>query len=402
MVDLSRVRLSGPLVAYVHGFAVWLAGRGYPPSSVVYHVRRMAHVSRWMVAHGVEVGAVDSGVVEAFLGVLPAGRRVPRLRPGAFQPTWEYLRVIGAVPPAEPRRPCSAVDVLLERYAGYLAVERGLADATIRRNQDLVRPFLVGLEREGRTVGTMTAGDVTGFMLLTARRQPSSASRAATALRSLLRFLHVEGVIEAEPAAAVPTVARRRLAGLPKALTSTQVAALLASCDRATVVGRRDLAILTVLSRLGLRAGEVARLLLDDIDWRRGEIAVTGKGNRQERLPLPADVGSVVVSYLSDGRPDTAVREVFICAKAPHRPMTRITVTNVVATAARKAGLGTVHAHRLRHSAATAMLRGGASLDEIGQVLRHHHALTTMIYAKVDVEALRTVARRWPGSGAAA
>jgi integrase/recombinase XerD len=167
-------------------------------------------------------------------------------------------------------------------------------------------------------------------------------------------------------------------------------------------VGRRDLAVLTVLSRLGLRAGEAAALRLDDIDWRQGEITVTGKGSRQDRLPLPADVGSVVVAYLRDGRPRTGHREVFLCARAPHRGMSRGAVTNVAARAARKAGLGTVHAHRLRHSAATAMLDAGGSLSEIGQVLRHRHVLTTAIYAKVDIVALRSVARPWPGPGAAA
>jgi len=190
--------------------------------------------------------------------------------------------------------------------------------------------------------------------------------------------------------------ARPRLAGLPMALTSEQVAALLACCDQATVVGRRDLAILTVLSRLGLRAGEVARLRLDDVDWRRAEITVVGKGSRHERLPLPADIGAVVVSYLTAGRPDTTAREVFVRARAPFRAMSPGAVTRLVARVASKAGLGTVYAHRLRHSAATAMLSNGASLAEIGQVLRHLDPQTTAAYAKVDVEALRTVARPWP------
>ena len=190
--------------------------------------------------------------------------------------------------------------------------------------------------------------------------------------------------------------------GLPRALAGGQVAALLASCDLGTVVGRRDLAVLTVLSRLGLRAGEAARLRLDHIDWRRGEITVWGKGGRCDRLPLSADVGQAIVSYLASGRPRTDHREVFICARAPYRAMSRGAVTNVVASAARKAGLGTVHAHRLRHSAATAMLGAGAPLSEIGQLLRHRSALTTAIYAKVDIAGLRTVARPWPVSEAAA
>lgn len=194
-----------------------------------------------------------------------------------------------------------------------------------------------------------------------------------TALRSLLRYLHVAGITPVGLGTAVPTVVGRKLAGLPKALPADQVAALLASCNPNTEVGQRDTAILTVLSRLGLRIGEVAGLLLEDIDWRNGELAVTGKGQRTERLPLPADVGQAVVSYLTGWRPKASAREVFLCVCAPHRGMSRNAVTNVVARAARRAGLGVMHAHRLRHSAATAMLGAGASLAEIGQVLRHQH-----------------------------
>jgi site-specific recombinase XerD len=219
-----------------------------------------------------------------------------------------------------------------------------------------------------------------------------------TALRSLLRYLQVAGVTPVGLGTAVPTLARWKLTGLPKALPADQVAALLASCDLTSEVGQRDTAILTVLSRLGLRIGEVAGLRLEDIDWRNGELAVTGKGRRTERLPLPADVGRAIVAYLTGSRPRTSARHVFLCVCAPHGPMARNTVTNVVARAARRAGLGVIHAHRLRHSAATAMLTAGASLAEIGQVLRHRHALTTTIYAKVDVGSLRQVARRWPAS----
>jgi site-specific recombinase XerD len=173
---------------------------------------------------------------------------------------------------------------------------------------------------------------------------------------------------------------------------------LLASCDPATAVGRRDVAILTLLARLGLRAGEVAALRLEDIDWRRGEITVVGKGNRHERLPLPVDVGEALVSYLNGSRPaTTADREVFLGPRAPHRALTRGAVTQLVARAARRCGLGTIYAHRLRHTAATTMLRAGASLEEIGLVLRHRHALSTAGYAKVDHERLRELARPWPG-----
>lgn len=173
---------------------------------------------------------------------------------------------------------------------------------------------------------------------------------------------------------------------------------MLGSCDSATATGRRDLAILTMLARLGLRAGEVAALALDDIDWRRGELVVRGKGNRIARLPLPGDVGERIVHYLCDGRSMRAEgRTVFVGAQAPHRALSSPGVTTVVANAGRRAGLGTIGAHRLRHSAATAMLRTGGSLREIGEVLRHRRAMTTAIYAKLNLEALRTLARPWPG-----
>ena len=261
-----------------------------------------------------------------------------------------------------------------------------------------------GLVRDGRLdLGALTAGEVSAFVVSMSRRQPGAVPRMATALRSFRRFAHASGLIAEGLAGAVPAAAARKQARVPQALTGAQVAALVASCDPGTPVGRRDLAILAMLSRLGLRAGEVAGLQLDDIDWRRGEITIRGKGCRHDRLPLPADVGEALVSYLTSGRPGTGCREVFICARGPYRPMNRVTVTNVVATAARKAGLGTApHAHRLRHSAATAMLAAGAPLTEIGQLLRHQSVLTTAIYAKVDIAALRTVARPWPVTQAAA
>jgi integrase/recombinase XerD len=210
-------------------------------------------------------------------------------------------------------------------------------------------------------------------------------------------FLHVTGRIDRPLAAAVPSPPGWTQTGLPKALSDRQVAALLACCDRSMVTGRRDFAILTLLARLGLRVGEVATLTLEDIDWRRGEITVHGKGNRRDRLPLPADVGAPVVDYLQHGRPSVALdRAVFLRAQAPYRGLTSTAVSTLVQVAGRRAGLGTVGAHRLRHSAATTMLRRGGSLAEIGQALRHVRPATTAIYAKVDEQALRTLARPWP------
>jgi site-specific recombinase XerD len=231
------------------------------------------------------------------------------------------------------------------------------------------------------------------------RLAPKTAQRLASALRSLLRFWHLHGLIKISLVEAVPKVAYRSM-GLPRGLPPSEIALLLASCDRDQVAGLRDFAILTLLSRMGLRCGEVAGLRLEDIDWRGGQITVRGKGNRCDRLPLPSDVGQAVADYLHRGRPcDALDRCVFIRIKAPHRHLSSGGVTQAVAAAARRAGLGTLFAHRLRHSAATSMLAAGASLAEIGQVLRHRSPLTTSVYAKVDTEALRGLARPWPAGG---
>lgn len=224
-----------------------------------------------------------------------------------------------------------------------------------------------------------------------------SAKLIVCALRSLLRWLHLTGQVPSSLASAVPSVAGWRLSSLPKGLEPEQLRRLLAACDRRTRTGRRDYAVTLLLARLGLRAGEVARLGLDDIDWRHGEITILGKGNWGERLPLPADVGAAIAAYLRRGRPATAEgRSVFVRVHAPHRPLTSTGVSEVVHDAAQRAGLGKIHAHRLRHTAATAMLRAGSTLPEVGQVLRHRSMLSTAIYAKVDRDALAVLARPWP------
>jgi integrase/recombinase XerD len=292
-------------------------------------------------------------------------------------------------------------EILLARYHAYLISERGLAEQTCRRNICLVRPFLAGPGGPG--LEDLAAGDVTAFVVRVSRlRAASTTQRTATTLRSLLRFLHVAGLVRVPLAEAVPPVARWRLAGLPRGLEPAQVRALLAACDPGTAAGLRDFAVLTVLARLGLRAGEVAGLLLEDIDWRSGEIVIRGKGHRRDRIPLPPDAGQAIVGYLRSGRPATAAgRHVFTRAKAPHHALTATGVSHIVAVAGLRAGVGPVRAHRLRHMVATGMLRAGAPLSEIGQLLRHASPMTTAIYAKADTEALRTLARPWPAPPAA-
>ena len=307
------------------------------------------------------------------------------------------VRVTGPPTPSA----AAPIDELLRRFRRYLVVERGLRDKGASDYARAVRPFLEGRLSQGALgLDRLSAADVTAFVVASCPRlSPGTVKLTMTALRSLLGFLHLEGTIERSLAAAVPSAASWRLAGLPKRLEPSQVHSLLASCNLNTATGRRDFAILTTLVRLGLRAGELAALRFEDIDWRAGEIVVRGKGRREERLPLPADVGEAIAAYLRGGRPEnTRGRNVFVTVHAPHRAMSGGAVSAVVVSAASRCGLGPIRAHRLRHTAASETLRGGASLEEVGQLLRHRRAMTTAIYAKVDREALRKVARPWPGA----
>ncbi|SRR6266568_2545359 len=403
MGDPSRVRLTGPMEVHASGFAVELARSGYTKNSTAHQLQLLAHMSRWMAAEGLGVGDLTLAVCDAFLATRRAAGYTLWLSHKALAPLLQYLRAIGAAA-TEPVLVLSPMEAMLARYREYLTSQRGVTASTARGYADAVRPFLRTRERRDGSLWLegLTPATITAFVVaeLPGRRR-GSAKLTVTALRSLLGFLHVEGVLDRSLASAVPSVAGWRLAGLPKALGSGQVQRLLASCDRLEVVGRRDFAILTMLVRLGLRAGEIAALELDHVDWRGGEIIVRGKGDRHERLPLPVDVGRAVAAYLRRGRPAAQSRSLFVRLPAPHRALTSGGVTAIVVRAAHKAGLPPMAAHRLRHTAATEMLRAGAPLSEIGQVLRHRSPLSTAIYAKVDREALRDLARPWPGGGAA-
>jgi integrase/recombinase XerD len=229
---------------------------------------------------------------------------------------------------------------------------------------------------------------------------PASQRYLVKVLRSLLRYLHVAGLISAPLRWAVPGVADLRDRSLARGLEPAALAKLLASCDRRRTVGRRDYAIMLLCSRLGLRAGEVAALTLDDLDWRRGELLVRGKGDRHERLPLAADVGEALVSYLRR-RPGSEYRTVFLKAIAPAGRLSGKAIWGVVHAACLRAGIAPVGPHALRHTAATGMLREGASLEQVAEVLRHRDVRSTAIYAKVDRKALRPLARSWAEGGAA-
>jgi integrase/recombinase XerD len=388
----------GPLEPHVAGFAERLLALGYSQTSAAQHVCFIAHLDRWMGAEGIGLDGLSGSVIERYLAQRRAAGYRQYRSVKALQPLMDHLAPLGVlpVPPEVPRGP---VEEMLGRFREYLVGERGLTPGTARGYVDFVRPFvLTRLRGDLLDLAGVTAGDVTGFVLEACPgRAVGSAKLIVCALRSLLRWLHLTGVIPVPLAAAVPSVAGWRLTGLPKGLEPEHLRRLLDAPDRRTATGRRDYAVLLLLARLGLRAGEVARLGLDDIDWRRGEITILGKGNRGERLPLPADVGAAIAGYLRHGRPGTADgRTVFVRVHAPHRALTTGGVTVIVFDAAQRAGLGKMYAHRLRHTAATAMLRAGSPLSEVGQVLRHRSPLSTAIYAKVDRDALAVLARPWP------
>jgi integrase/recombinase XerD len=401
MVDPYWARVRGPLEPYADGLRGELERLGYTPRSAAGHVQLVAHLSRWMIREGLAASALTPATVDAYFAERRAAGYYNSLTARSVRQLLEYLRALGALAVSASVPATSPCERLLSRYRDYLLVERGLATSTVELNVRMVRPFLADHVRadDGQLdLERLGAGEVGAFVVAESRKRPRSAGRLVTGLRSLLRFLYVNGVIDRPLAEAVPSVPSWSLSGLPKALSRDQVAALLTSCDRSTSTGLRDFAILLLLVRLGLRAGEVAALSLDDLNWRQGEVTVRGKGHRVDRLPLPGDVGQAIVEYLRRARPRIAQgRTVFVWVQAPHRALSSNAVTTVVANAGRRAGLGLIGAHRLRHTAATAMLRAGGSLTEIGQVLRHRRVLTTAVYAKVDQRALRLVARPWPG-----
>jgi integrase/recombinase XerD len=396
----ARARMSGPLVEFVAGFEAELLGRGYAPSSVAHRLRLMAGLDAWLVERGLDAAALSDELVERF--VAPRREAAMHMRTArSLEPLLGYLREVGVAAPPVAEMPSSPVEVLLEQYRRYLISERGLTPRTAERYLRVAGPFAWSrATSDGMDLAGLRAADVTAFVVGACREKSGRAGRElVTVLRSLLRFCQLEGLTGGGLVEAVPSAASWRLAGLPLPLGPGQAQLLLDSCDRSTVAGRRDLAILSVLWRLGLRTGEAAAMALEDIDWRRGELTVlNGKRRRRELLPLPVDVGELIADYLQGGRPPSAsTRCVFVRLQAPLVGLTGTGIGDVVKAACRRAGLPKQCSRRMRHTAATDMLRAGATLSEIGQVLRHRLASTTAIYAKVDIQRLAVLARPWPG-----
>jgi len=395
--EVSMLAVSRPVASWVAGYGGWLAARGYASGTVSQKLRQLRWLSGWLEQEGYVVGELTVERVAEFVRVQQQAARSSCVW-GGVNVLLVYLREVGAAPVA-PSQPRDAVQEVLDGYRRYLLGERGLAEKTFARYELDVRLFLGRLAQrpQGLDLQRLDAADVRAFLAAECRaRSIEGARHLAGALRSVLGYLHVVGVTAMPLSWAVPAVAEWKGGSLPRELERYDLEKLLASCDRRRTVGARDYSIILLLCRLGLRAGEVAGMRLEDLDWGAGEVLVAGKGARQDRLPLPVDVGQALVEYLRR-RGKSGSRVLFLRVRAPIGPLSREAVSMVVYAACVRAGIEPVYAHRLRHAAATTMLRAGASLSEVAHVLRHHQLQTTAIYAKVDRRALRSLARPWPG-----
>lgn len=383
MKESERVRVSGPLARYAAGFAAELTEQGYTDLSLRNQLMVAAHFSRWLEAKRIAVPELTRQSVDQYLRV----RRRTRTCWRSIRGLTPLLTFLGHAAIVEVGRPADSE--LIARYRASL-VERGLTARIQQTYIDVADGFL-----RDRSPAKLTPADVTRFV----RQARPCHAGLLSSLRAVLRFLFLVGETSQQLVFAVPSAPTWKQTSLPKALEPAQVRAVLSSCDRRTVGGCRDHLVVLLMLRLGLRACEVATLSLDDIHWAEGEIEIRGKGTIG-RLPLPTDVGDAIVSYLRRSRPVTALRALFLTSRAPVRAISSPSIVAVAGRVLRHAGVSG-GGHRLRHTAATLMLRRGASLTEIAQVLRHRHLGTTAIYAKVDRDRLRDLAQRWPATSSA-
>ena len=399
----ATVRVYGPLQPYAKGFAADLFRQGYAEGTVMHHLYLLAHLSRWLNEQRLDLMELSPARAAAFLSDRREEGKMKGSSSRGLSPLLQYLRRIRIVP--EPEAPCvpSPLEQIVEEFSRYLVMEKGLALQTIVKYRRVGVLFLARLRSAPRLddLADITVADLSAFVLDQSHHLGEGAlCNVATGLRSLLRFLHQRGYIPSPMAPAVFGSPGWRRDSLPKALAPEQVATLLGAVDRTTSAGLRDFAILLLLVRLGLRAGEVAALMLEDVNWRAGEIFISGKGRHREQLPLPVDVGQALAEYCGRRPRHPRCRSLFLQDRAPHGPMSRVAITALVYRATTQAGLPRVGPHRLRHTVATEMRRAGVTLAEIGQVLRHRDAQTTALYARDDTEALRAIAMSWPGGGA--
>jgi integrase/recombinase XerD len=399
--DLPRVQVSGLLADRAEGFAEYLAGRGYAWSSIAHHLYLMADLSTWLAGQGLAAGDLSGPVAGRFWDDLRArgSYLVKGTSPGPFL---DYLRGTGVLP----QRPGAPSGVLLKEYGQYLRTERRAGEVTIARYLRYASEFLAlaGMPPDGPETGTRLAA-LDGAQVLdvvsrqAGRHRIPSMGAVLTGDRAFLRFLEKTGRTTRPLAAAVPRAARQP-ARLPGQVDPAAASAILASCDRAAEAGCRDRAVLVLLHRYGLRPVEVTRLQLPDLHWRDGEFVVHGKGGRADVLPLLRDAGEAIVEYLQIRRTaPPGVTAVFLSARAPVQPMHKSSVGSLIGRACVRAGVPRIGPRAFRHAVGHDMLQGGASLVEIRDVLRHRDIETTSAYTRVDVSALRPLARPWPGAG---
>ncbi|MEW6470707.1 MAG: tyrosine-type recombinase/integrase [Actinomycetota bacterium] len=395
----TRVRVGGPLESFGEGIQAALVGQGYSEGRTGQLMLLVGNLSRWMDDRELTVGELSTEVIGEFFA---SCRRSWCRSPRSLTPVLAYLRATGAAPPATTVRVgrTAAEIELWNSFRRWCVDQRGLKATTAEEYVRRAEACLRRCRHDGEiAVGELDATAVLAAVQAAAEVLPGPSLRCTvTALRSLLRFLHATGRTSGRLAGVVPPLKGRVRMVPPSPVSEDMARRLLASCDTTTATGRRDAAILTVLIRLGLRAQEVASLRLEDIDWRRGELSVAGKGGRADVVPIPIDVGKALAAYLRGGRPTTTSRAVFVKATAPFGPMTPDGVAAVVRLSCNRAGQPRVGPHRLRHLVATATLRAGAPLAEVAQLLRHADVTTTALYAVADPMSVATLARPWPGA----
>jgi integrase/recombinase XerD len=395
---LERVRL-GPLGSIVDRFVSDLQARGHATRTIGEYLSYIERLGRWMAQDGRLITTLNESTLQGFLAGLTGSVR--RRARAATRRLLSTLRKTGMV--SSVSRPITPAQDLIRRFLTAFQRSRGVLASTCRQYSLYVGRFLAfrfPSSNEVPDLATITAHDVRGFVAQHAEQGRTGAAKAAAkALRAFLRYLVQEGRCCPDLVAAVPTVARRH-SPVPRFLTETQLRGLIASFDRSSATGRRDYAIAQCLWQLALRAGEVVALHLDDVDWRAGTVHIgTSKSRRAAILPLPQEVGRAIADYLRHGRPTTTDRHLFLTHTVPiGRPLQSSAARQTIRRAFNRAGLAvrSKGTHTLRHTAATSMTCRGASLKEVADVLRHRNLDTTMIYARVDLPALRSVALPWP------
>jgi integrase/recombinase XerD len=395
---LDRVCIVGPLSTHLAEVRKFLLASGYTRFSIVNRLHWTAQLSCWMKTRRVTTHSLCEAHLQAF--VRSRQRFDSRFSRGWLVPVVAALVELKVIrqPKPEPKAPPSYVERAVELYAIYLHEERVLQSAA-GQYLSTVKSFLsYRFGNEMPRPQIISADNLTKFVLHTTRRYSISTTKSVvSALRSYVRFLFITGVLAHDLTGAIPAIAGWRQCGLPKGIEPEVLSKLLRAPDRHTQVGRRDYAILILLSRLGLRKKEVTSLRLDDINWQRGEIHIHGKGKKHERLPLPEDVGAALAAHLKNGSRKSS-RAIFFSSRPPFLPLAAGSISAIILKAAVQAGLPHIGSHQLRHTLATQMLRRGGSLDEVAQILRHSSHNTTAIYAKVDLNALCTVIQPWPRS----